>query len=97
MDQAVASRFAVQRTKVASLGQLLSSLGYRQVLARGFALVRDADQKPVRLASEVFDGARLDIEFYDGRKEAVAGLSGKAPTKPSTRRPKTEKDQDTLF
>jgi exodeoxyribonuclease VII large subunit len=94
MDQAVASRFAVQRTKVASLGQLLSSLGYRQVLARGFALVRDADQKPVRLASEIAVGARLDIEFYDGRKEAVAG---KAPAKPGARRPRAETDQDTLF
>jgi exodeoxyribonuclease VII large subunit len=96
MDQVFAARIAVQRTQVASLGQLLGSLGYRQVLARGFALVRDAaNRKPLRLASEIADGARLEIEFYDGRKEAVASPSGAA--KPGVRKPKAKKDQATLF
>ncbi|SFK12010.1 exodeoxyribonuclease VII large subunit [Methylocapsa palsarum] len=97
MDQAAAARIAVQRAKVASLGQLLSSLGYRQVLARGFALVRDAEQRPLRLASEIADGARIEIEFHDGRKEAVAGGAGKAPLAKPSRKPKTQKDQETLF
>jgi len=53
--------------------KLLDSLGYRQVLARGFTLVRDAEGRPLRLAAQVAAGARLDIEFADGHRTATAG------------------------
>jgi len=53
--------------------KLLDSLGYRQVLARGFTLVRDAEGRPLRLAAQVAAGARLEIEFADGHRTATAG------------------------
>ncbi len=53
-------------------GKLLQTLGYHNVLARGFALVRDADGGMVRRASEVASGAALDIEFADGHVDAHA-------------------------
>ena len=61
------------RVSLKSIEQMLTSLDHRQVLARGFALVRDANHKLVRHAAEIMDGAYLDIEFADGRRPAVAG------------------------
>jgi exodeoxyribonuclease VII large subunit len=73
-----AAGLSLRAAHLRSLGQLLQSLGYRQVLARGFALVRDAEGRPLRLASQVEDGDQLNIEFADGRKTAVAGATGAA-------------------
>ncbi|MEZ5827282.1 MAG: exodeoxyribonuclease VII large subunit [Hyphomicrobiales bacterium] len=52
--------------------KLLSTLGYHNVLARGFTLVRAADGTMLRKASEVTPGAALDIEFADGHVGAHA-------------------------
>jgi len=54
-------------------GQLLAAFSYRGVLARGFALVRDAGDRPLRAAAAVSTGMRLDIEFSDGHVAAIAG------------------------
>ena len=48
-------------------GQLLAAFSYRGVLARGFALVRDAAGRPLRSAAAVTAGAPIEIEFADGR------------------------------
>jgi exodeoxyribonuclease VII large subunit len=47
-------------------------LSYRSVLTRGFALVRDEQGHPVHAAAGVGPGARLDLEFSDGRVAATA-------------------------
>ncbi|HEY4404312.1 MAG TPA: exodeoxyribonuclease VII large subunit [Xanthobacteraceae bacterium] len=61
-------------------GQLLAALSHRGVLARGFALVRDAAGKPLRTSAAVSPGMPLDIEFADGRVGArVEGTSAAAP------------------
>jgi exodeoxyribonuclease VII large subunit len=52
--------------------KLLASLGYHNVLARGFTLVRGADGRMLRRAAEVVPGAPLDIEFADGHVPARA-------------------------
>ena len=54
-------------------GQLLTAFSYRGVLARGFALVRDAVRAAAARRRGVSSGMRLDIEFADGRVGAVAG------------------------
>ncbi len=54
-------------------GQLLTALSYRSVLARGFALVRDEAGHPLHAAADVGAGARLELEFSDGRVAATAG------------------------
>ncbi len=60
------------RRKLDGEAKLLETLGYHNVLARGFALVRDAEGAMVRRASEVRAGAALDIEFADGHVGAHA-------------------------
>jgi exodeoxyribonuclease VII large subunit len=61
-----------RRAALIAKERVLDSLSYRQVLARGFALVRDGDGQPLRRAAEVASGARLDIEFADGHLTTVA-------------------------
>jgi exodeoxyribonuclease VII large subunit len=74
--------------------QLLRSLGYKQVLSRGFALVRDAEGRPRRSALDIKSATLLDIEFADGHISAVTGEAGPAPAKRS-RAPKAS--QASLF
>jgi exodeoxyribonuclease VII large subunit len=68
---------------------LLDALSYRGVLARGFALVRDRERRPLRSATEVSPGLALDIEFADGRVPARA--EGAPTTFAPPRIPKTRK------
>ncbi|BAT57861.1 exodeoxyribonuclease 7 large subunit [Variibacter gotjawalensis] len=78
---------------------LLAALSYHGVLERGFALVRDADGKPVHSAKTVDPAMRLDIEFADGRVVATAGEVAQAePPKPRRRRRQAvNENQGTLF
>jgi exodeoxyribonuclease VII large subunit len=66
-----------QRARWDALAGLLNALGYQKVLARGFALVRDAAGDPVRSALAVAAGDPLDIELADGR--IGARVTGAAP------------------
>ncbi|THD66046.1 MAG: exodeoxyribonuclease VII large subunit [Bradyrhizobium sp.] len=61
-----------QQARVGHSGQLLAALSYRGVLARGFALVRDEQGFAVRAAAAIGPGARLNLEFADGRVAATA-------------------------
>jgi exodeoxyribonuclease VII large subunit len=65
---------ATQRlqARVGHSGQLLAALSYRGVLARGFALVRDNEGHALRAAAGIGPGARLELEFADGRVTATA-------------------------
>jgi exodeoxyribonuclease VII large subunit len=72
----------VQRhqARIAHTGQLLAALSYRGVLARGFALVRDEQGVAVHAAAGVGPGARLNLEFSDGRVGATADADRPAAT-----------------
>jgi len=72
--------------RVAHSGQLLNALSYRGVLARGFALVRDDAGHPLHAAANVGPGARMSIEFSDGRVGAIADSDRPAAT-PAPQRP----------
>ncbi len=90
-------------------GQLLTALSYRSVLARGFALVRNDAGHPLHASADVAAGARLELEFSDGRVAATAGhdqpvLSPQPNPVTAPRRPRTPKraakssvDQGSLF
>ena len=97
MRLAARERLAARAARVQGLDQMLASLSYRSVLARGFALVRDAVDKPVRLAAEVVAGAALDIEFADGRVSAVAGAAAIEAKKTTTRKSDKNREQGSLF
>jgi exodeoxyribonuclease VII large subunit len=76
---------AMQRleARVAHSGQLLTALSYRSVLTRGFALVRDEQGHAVHAAASIGPGARLDLEFSDGRVAATADADRPAATRPA--------------
>jgi exodeoxyribonuclease VII large subunit len=97
LEHGIVQRLVVQRRKIASLGQILGTLGYRQVLARGFALVRDEDGTPIRLAAAIVEGVKLDLEFADGHRPVVAGTAPKAPTKKPVKRASRKREQSSLF
>jgi exodeoxyribonuclease VII large subunit len=52
--------------------RLVTSLSYEGVLERGFALVRDAEDRPLKRASEVKTGEALRLQFADGSTGAIA-------------------------
>ena len=70
--------------RVERAGRLLTAVSYRGVLARGFALVRAADGKPLRSAAAVAPGLQLNIEFADGRVRATADGSAAAAPAPAS-------------
>src|SRR6202035_4831100 len=76
-----------QQARIVHTGQLLAAFSYRGVLARGFALVRDEQGHAVRAAAGVGPGARLTMEFSDGRVAATADADrppAAVTTKPAT-------------
>ena len=84
-----------RRDRLERFSRLLETLGYRQVLSRGFALVRDADGRPLRRIGDIPVAATLDIEFTDGHIEAsVGGIRAARPAKPLA---KAKIQQGSLF
>ena len=96
-------RLQSRRAQLFSAWQLLGAMSYRGVLSRGFALVRDEQQRPLRRASEVRQAQRLEIEFADGKIGAIAGGRIGPPLTPPAllprRRAKSDRDegQGSLF
>jgi exodeoxyribonuclease VII large subunit len=88
---AVGRRLERARTSLSQADRLMATLSHKAVLARGFALVRDADGTVLKRASEVAAGAALSIEFADGTTNAIAtsgsaiAASGEAKPKPVAR------------
>ena len=58
----LSARFMALNQSVQHMGQMLNSLSYKNVLNRGFAIVRDKDNKIISTVSSVPDS----IEFADG-------------------------------
>ncbi len=90
--RALATAMQRDRARVSHCGQLLAALSYRGVLARGFALVRDARGLAVHAAAAVGPGAHLTLEFADGRVAATADADRPAaanPAKPAASEPRT--------
>ena len=101
LTRVLAASVAGQAAGVERCGKLLDALGYRQVLARGFALVRDAAGTPVRSVAAIKQGTTLDVELADGHVDvtpAGRGRSVSAKVPPSSRAQHPPKrDQGTLF
>ncbi|TPW26479.1 exodeoxyribonuclease VII large subunit [Pararhizobium mangrovi] len=87
-----------RRRRIVAAERMLASLSYRNVLARGFALVRDEAGIPVKTAASLAPNAAIAIEFSDGVVDAVtrdedrtsAGGTSKARPQPRPRRPQKE-------
>ena len=84
--------------RIAALQTLLGSLGYKAVLARGYALVRDDAGRPLRSAATVVPGQALAIEFADGSIKASADGADKDAAEPARQKRKGARTlQGSLF
>jgi exodeoxyribonuclease VII large subunit len=82
--------------RVAGLGRLLLSFSHKGVLARGFALVKDASGTLVRRSETLAPGDALRIEFADG--EIGASVAGALPpAREAKRKPPGGQGQGSLF
>lgn len=91
-----AARTDVQRrrARLDGLERLRLTLGYSETLARGYAVIRDDNNKVVTSIKPAKQAQALEIEFHDGRLEVSAGTPPPRKPKPA----KTpEKDQGSLF
>lgn len=78
------------------LGKLLASLSYRNVLARGFALVHDEQGQLVTEKSALHPGEQIKLTFADG--DIGANVSGApAVRRKTTRSPSDDGSQESLF
>jgi exodeoxyribonuclease VII large subunit len=78
LDAQLDQRFA----RLERAEKLLAAFSYREVLKRGYALVRDEKGFPLRSATAIDAGKKLDIEMSDGRVRATAGQTFAAPDAP---------------
>ncbi|GGE91083.1 exodeoxyribonuclease VII large subunit [Stappia taiwanensis] len=81
-ERAHGQRLATERARLDATTKLLDSLSYKNVLARGYALVRDADGQPVRSASGIAAGSALSVEFGDASRLDVMAMSGDGKSPP---------------
>jgi len=86
-----------RRARVERAERLLAAFSYREVLKRGFALVRDGGGRPLHSASVVAGGMRLDIEFADGHIGAIADGESPPRVRPKPRRSGGDGGQGTLL
>ena len=74
-----------------ALDRLRETLGYKETLRRGYAVVRDGDQV-VTTKSDASKAMHLEIEFKDGRISLTRGAAAA-----KTKKTSSSKDQGTLF
>ncbi|TJV44705.1 MAG: exodeoxyribonuclease VII large subunit [Mesorhizobium sp.] len=82
--QAMLIRLERLRGRVVQADRLMATLSHKAVLARGFALVKDAEGAVIKQAADVASGMALSLEFADGTADAVA-TSGAARPKPAAK------------
>ncbi len=70
-DTAVLHRMAQNRSGVAAHDRILQSLSYKNVLKRGYAVIRDEENRPLTRAEAIASGAVVSMEFADGRIAAI--------------------------
>ncbi len=95
---AVERRLETHRQRLETQSKLLATLGYNSTLQRGFALVRDANGKPIRSVAQAKSGTAAEVQFHDGSVGATFHGGGAAP-KPRTAKKvsHSEGDQGDLF
>ena len=80
----VLRRIAESRLAVDGLARMAEQLSPARVLARGYAIVRDGQGKPLMTAAAARAADALEIEFSDGRL-ATGGPGAGAPARSSAR------------
>jgi exodeoxyribonuclease VII large subunit len=96
LSPALKSQMTRKADRLEAVSKLFDSLSYKSVLKRGFALVRDAEGRPLNAAEAVQDGQALVLEFADGKADATGGRIG---TRPRSAKPRlvVAEEQGALF
>ncbi|HEV7253748.1 MAG TPA: exodeoxyribonuclease VII large subunit [Mesorhizobium sp.] len=101
LARATTERLADAGRRAAQAERLLRSLSYQGVLERGFAMVKDEDDRPVTRAAQTRPGQKLSLEWADGTVDATTAKAGSAAPHQPRRKPKpaagTEEKQASLF
>jgi exodeoxyribonuclease VII large subunit len=88
LRRALLAALAHRRQRLAAAAQFLNAVSYRNVLSRGFALVRDHAGAPLRSAATIGPGRDIRIEFADGEVGATAhGVGAPEAGKPARKAP----------
>ncbi|MFT3687918.1 exodeoxyribonuclease VII large subunit [Paenirhodobacter sp.] len=92
-----AARVNVERLaeRLVRLDRMRQTLGYRETLQRGFAVVRD-DHGLVTQAARAREAATLEIEFHDGRVAVLPTSEKAAQPAKRTKKPRPP-EQGSLF
>ena len=64
---------------LAGLAGVLESVSHKRVLRRGYAVLWDAEARPLTRAAAISPGMALDIELRDGHVPATVGQGAAAP------------------
>ena len=82
-----------------NVSALLESYSYRNVLQRGFTVVRDDSGQVIPSAEPITQGTTATVEFFDGHRTATFTDGEKIPTPIKTKKakPKNKDEQGSLF
>lgn len=96
-DAAASTGMGSRRTQLDQWGKLLATLSYRNVLARGYALVQDDQGQVVSSAVALRPGDGVRLSFADG--EVAATIAGAPPARRKSSRatPTDDESQESLF
>jgi exodeoxyribonuclease VII large subunit len=73
--QAMTTNLVARRQRLDAHAQMLTTLSYKSVLGRGYAVLRDAHGRAIRSIGQVAVGTGIDIEVGNGRIAAnVTGV-----------------------
>ncbi|MGI3170687.1 exodeoxyribonuclease VII large subunit [Pseudooceanicola sp. C21-150M6] len=91
LEEVAARDVTRRRDRLEALDRLRETLGYRQTLSRGYAVVRDGAGRVLTRRSEAEQAGPLSIEFTDGQVET--GVVAGTETRPDTPKPARSKPQ----
>jgi exodeoxyribonuclease VII large subunit len=86
-DTAISHRLGRSRSAITAQDRVLQSLSYKNVLKRGFAVVRGEDDHPVTRAAGLGPGQAVSLEFADGRIAAMTGDAVETAERPIAAQP----------
>jgi exodeoxyribonuclease VII large subunit len=75
-DTAIRHQLTRARGELVAQDRVLQSLSYKNVLKRGYAVIRDDENRPVSQAAALSAGMGISIEFADGRAGAITTEGG---------------------
>ncbi len=97
LEQAPKARLERLAERLDRLDRMRQTLGYRETLRRGYAVVRDAQGRLVTQAARAQAAEALEIEFHDGRAAVrPAGPAGGATPPKEAAQPARKRGAGTL-